>query len=570
MRTPLLSVVIPAHDAEPWIGELLESVLEQDVEAMEVIVVDDRSADRTGPLVDAVAAADERVRRVPSRAPGGAAARNTGVAVARGEYLVFADADDVVPSGAYRAMVESLVRSGSDLAIGDHLKFSPNRTWSPTKRWYSFEAALHGTTLRETPALLTGRACWNRVFRRSFWVGEEIHFPEVGHADDIMPMTRAVVRASAIDVVPQCVYLYRERLGGAADSMSNRTDEAALLDYLREELACARLVGATTPELARQQALLVLDADGWVHVDRYFAQLPNGAVVPETVRSAVSALLRELDPTTINDVAAARRCLFALLWTGDYVAAATFAAAVRNREADPAAFLGGWLGAVQVLVESSALPELDPAALVQEGVVTAFLQQAERIGPDALEPLVGDAVRVVESSTGAMPHRSELLEAMYRALVSADADAVHLVSELRAHAPVVVDDVVPDVDSLVVHGPALGESLAGSMRLTLNDGSSSSTTVATTSSGRWSGSITAEGLDPGRWSVSATFRLSTVDVTVPVVTARMPLPPLRDEFLLQPLSDRRNGWRFLIDRRARRGALERARSIVGRIRRPRS
>ena len=64
MSDPLLSVVIPVHDAAPWIGELLDSVLDQDVEAMEVLVVDDRSSDETAGIIASFRARDPRVQHL--------------------------------------------------------------------------------------------------------------------------------------------------------------------------------------------------------------------------------------------------------------------------------------------------------------------------------------------------------------------------------------------------------------------------------------------------------------------------------------------------------------------------
>lgn len=571
MSDPLLSVVIPVHDAAPWIGELLDSVLDQDVESTEVLVVDDRSSDGTAAIIDTFRARDPRVQYLRSDAPGGAAARNTGAAAARGEYLVFADADDLVPPGAYRAMVGSLEASGSDLVIGDHLKFSPTRTWSPTARWRAFDHALQGTTLAETPALLTGRACWNRLFRRSFWERAALGFPNVGHADDIEPMTRSVVEARAIDVITTCVYLYRERAGGTGGSMSNQVDEIALLDYLREETACAALVSSASTPVVRQQSLLVLDADGWVHLDRYLAEAPSGTALPPSVEQSLGRLLDALDHTVLDDVAAERRGFFALLWAGQPDVASDFAAAMRARESEPGQLLREWVSATAVLLDSVAPAGLDRPALVDDGLLTAFLHTADRIDATGLAPLVDAAERVLRRIPTA-PGGSELLEAMRRAVLARDPEAVRLISELRHHAPVVVDQVTPSVDGLRVEGPAPSPPLSSSMRLELRSGDQVRTVDLDTTGPRWLGRITADGGPDtaGRWTVTAGFRLSTVDVEVPVVTARMPLPPLDASHVLQPLSDRRDGWRFLVDRRASRSVLSRFRSAAERLRRPRT
>lgn len=90
--TPLVSVIVPAYEAEAFLGEALESALEQDCGQVEVIVVDDGSTDRTAEIAGAYA-----VRLVRREHRGPAAARNAGLALARGEFMTILDADDVWP-----------------------------------------------------------------------------------------------------------------------------------------------------------------------------------------------------------------------------------------------------------------------------------------------------------------------------------------------------------------------------------------------------------------------------------------------------------------------------------------
>ncbi|MGN6189537.1 MAG: glycosyltransferase family 2 protein [Conexibacter sp.] len=106
MSDPLVSVVVPARDAERFLAEALESALTQPVE-LEVLVCDDGSSDRTAAVAEAFAGV--RVLR-HRRSRGVVAARNTLVAAARGRYVAFLDADDVLLPGALAAQVEVLER----------------------------------------------------------------------------------------------------------------------------------------------------------------------------------------------------------------------------------------------------------------------------------------------------------------------------------------------------------------------------------------------------------------------------------------------------------------------------
>jgi len=88
---PFVSVIVPAYNAENFLGEAIESILAQTYQSYEIIVVDDGSKDRTREIVSLYPS----VIYVYQTNAGTAAARNRGVEVARGEYLSFLDADDL-------------------------------------------------------------------------------------------------------------------------------------------------------------------------------------------------------------------------------------------------------------------------------------------------------------------------------------------------------------------------------------------------------------------------------------------------------------------------------------------
>ncbi|WP_101846552.1 glycosyltransferase family 2 protein [Zhihengliuella sp. ISTPL4] len=266
-----LSVIVPTHNVRSWISETIRSILAQDVVDMEVIVVDDHSDDGTPELIERVAAADSRVTVVRATNRGGGSARNEGVARATGRYIVFADGDDIVPEGAYRALVESLEASGSQIAVGDYLKFSPTATWRPTASMRAFDTPVRGATLSDIPTLIFSRPCWNKAFDRAFWVENDIRFPDVPRSNDIVPMVTAYVKADRIDVIEDVVYLYRDRPGGT--SMTSRASSAAsFLSYVTQERQCADLVASVGDDgLRARYASLIHDRDGFFHVRKFLA-----------------------------------------------------------------------------------------------------------------------------------------------------------------------------------------------------------------------------------------------------------------------------------------------------------
>ena len=106
---PLVSVIVPAYNAQDSLGATLESLLAQDYAPFEIVVVDDGSTDATR----AVAATFPTIRCLEQPNQGPAVARNTGMAAARGEFFAFVDADDLVPGTKLRVQAGFLVEHPS-------------------------------------------------------------------------------------------------------------------------------------------------------------------------------------------------------------------------------------------------------------------------------------------------------------------------------------------------------------------------------------------------------------------------------------------------------------------------
>lgn len=117
---PLVSVIIPAFNAERFLADAVGSVLRQTWTRVEVIIVDDGSTDRTAEVAERLAAADERVRIVRKENGGPSSARNSGVAIARGEFVCFLDADDLyLPDKIERQLAFLALFPSCDLVFSD-------------------------------------------------------------------------------------------------------------------------------------------------------------------------------------------------------------------------------------------------------------------------------------------------------------------------------------------------------------------------------------------------------------------------------------------------------------------
>ena len=115
---PLVSIIVPAYNAEETLGRCVQSALSQTYGAVEVIIVNDGSFDETPSVADALAASDSRVAVVHQENAGLSGARNTGLGVAKGELVFFLDSDDYIEPNEIETLVAEMVRSGADMVVG--------------------------------------------------------------------------------------------------------------------------------------------------------------------------------------------------------------------------------------------------------------------------------------------------------------------------------------------------------------------------------------------------------------------------------------------------------------------
>jgi len=114
---PLVSVIIPAYNAELFIEETLKSVLAQTYQRLEVLVVDDGSSDRTAEIVQHYAGWDSRIRLIQQANAGVAAARNRGIQEARGQFVAPVDADDIWYPQALELMVQRFAAASEETGV---------------------------------------------------------------------------------------------------------------------------------------------------------------------------------------------------------------------------------------------------------------------------------------------------------------------------------------------------------------------------------------------------------------------------------------------------------------------
>lgn len=170
-----LSIVVPMYNAEEYVKEMLDSALDGVDESVEVIVVDDGSTDGSYQVVESYP--DSRVHLYSQPNSGAPAARNNGLGKAKGEYVLFFDADDFFVKGAVRKILKRIAKSEHDLYVGNMYRYDGKEAKLEFKdmNW-----------LRTTYDYYMGSPSPNsKVYRRSILIENQIQFEGIRLAQDL-------------------------------------------------------------------------------------------------------------------------------------------------------------------------------------------------------------------------------------------------------------------------------------------------------------------------------------------------------------------------------------------------
>jgi glycosyltransferase involved in cell wall biosynthesis len=247
-ETPLISVIIPAYNAERWIGEALRSVLEQSYRNWELIVVDDGSSDHTYEIVMEMSQGHPSVRLIHTENNGVSQARNRGLDESHGEYIILLDADDRLSPRALECLYTAIEENQADIAIGWKINMTQ-------------EGELRGCPYERERKLLMGEeslvyslcdhpsmyAAWGKLYKRSFLSdtrfvkGRRIH-------EDTFFVFQCCLRQPRVIITDEIVVQYR--------NTPNSASRAAFSEKFFDILYFAEQKKAAVDELYPQYANL--------------------------------------------------------------------------------------------------------------------------------------------------------------------------------------------------------------------------------------------------------------------------------------------------------------------------
>ena len=219
MSGPIVSIIVPVYNAEKTIQRCVESILGQDFQDFELLLIDDGSQDTSGELCDAFARQDARVRVFHKENGGVSAARNLGLSQAQGVYLQFLDSDDWITADATTMLVRTAREYRCDLVISDFYRVVGDRV--SHKGDIQEDAVLsreeYAAHMMERPADFYYGVLWNKLYRREIVERHHLRMnPEISWCEDFMFNLEYIRYAERFYALQVPIYYYVKTKGSLA------------------------------------------------------------------------------------------------------------------------------------------------------------------------------------------------------------------------------------------------------------------------------------------------------------------------------------------------------------------
>ena len=228
----LLSIVIPIYNSASFLKECLDSVINQTYNQIEIILVDDGSTDESGTICDNYAKEDKHIRVVHKQNEGHSKARNTGIDIASGDYILFVDSDDsLFDNNAIAVMMNNANNYQADIVVGsltttkdiqiDNIKSGIN---------------IYGKTGKETLLNLLSMKrfspiCCNSLFKRSLFEIHNLRYcPLIMDDEELIP--KLYYLAASIIFIENITYFYRLHANSVTHNVSERSMYQKGMDYI--------------------------------------------------------------------------------------------------------------------------------------------------------------------------------------------------------------------------------------------------------------------------------------------------------------------------------------------------
>lgn len=230
MENIKISVIIPVYNVEKYIGQCLDSIVNQTYKNLEIIIVNDGSNDNSLEIINRYSQNDRRIKIINLENKGVSFARNIGIKNSEGNYISFVDSDDYLNLNTYEKLVKNL--DGEDLIIFNYGRFE-NSTREIIKEKYVSDDEMQ--ELPEEKRYLYSKinhSCWNKLYKTEYLKRNKFKFFEILY-EDVFFNLEVIYSTNNIKILNESFYNYRVNRKDSIMGNRNNND----LNYIQRQVS---------------------------------------------------------------------------------------------------------------------------------------------------------------------------------------------------------------------------------------------------------------------------------------------------------------------------------------------
>lgn len=239
-----ISIIVPVYNVEEYLEKCLNSLINQTLEDIEIIVVNDGSMDNSYRIIDECAKKTNKIISYKKENGGLASARNFGIHKATGKYIIFVDSDDFVEKNMCEDMYNKMISKDYDIVVSDFYEERNEKTF--------IRCGLKVAVDQQKAFMISYPAAWNKIYKTSFLIQNNFEYFENHYYEDIASTPALAALTDKIGYINKPYYHYLIREGSimnqtkmnpkmlhifdSMQNLSNKMKELKKYDYFKSEM----------------------------------------------------------------------------------------------------------------------------------------------------------------------------------------------------------------------------------------------------------------------------------------------------------------------------------------------
>ena len=231
----LISVIVPVYNVEKYLSKCINSILNQTIKNLEIILVDDGSLDNSGKICDEFAQKDNRIIVIHKENNGLSSARNAGLEIAKGKYIGFVDSDDWLDEYMYETLLKLIKDNNSDISCCKFFKATNDDEKCPHVSNESIKSFsnIEGLNNFYNDLYTQTVVAWNKLYARKLF--DNVIYPVGKIHEDEGTTYKLFYKANKITYTNIPLYYYRTTPNSITTSKFNKK-RLAILDVYDEKI----------------------------------------------------------------------------------------------------------------------------------------------------------------------------------------------------------------------------------------------------------------------------------------------------------------------------------------------